>query len=138
MTSIQPKFFEQDGIELVVLTRAEFDALIAAAAEAEEDAADVAIFDERMAALAAGTDVVLPAEVSAFMLKGDSLLKALRKWRGMTQMELAFRTGVAQGYISDLEARRKPGTVETLAKIAAALEVDPSWMPNTVELSIRR
>jgi len=41
------------------------------------------------------------------MLRGDRLLKALRKWRGLTQMQMAAKTGLAQGYLSDLESGRR-------------------------------
>lgn len=117
-----------NGEELVVLTRTEYDALVAAAEPYDEDADDAAIFDQRMAELAAGQDARLPPEVSAALLRGDSLLKALRNWRDMTQMHLAFRTQLGQGYISDLEAGRRNGTKETLAQIAKALDVDESWL----------
>jgi DNA-binding XRE family transcriptional regulator len=116
------------GEELVVLSRAEFDALTSAAAGALEDADDIAVFDERLAALRSGADTPLPAEVSAAMLRGESLLRALRSWKGLTQQELAARTGLAQGYISDLETNRKTGSEETLRALAAALEVDQSWL----------
>lgn len=116
------------GEELVVLTRAEYDSLVAAAEPYDEDADDAAIFDERMAELEAGRDARLPPEVSAAMLRGDSLLKALRNWRDMTQMQLAFKTGLGQGYISDLEAGRRKGTQETLTLIAEHLGVDENWL----------
>jgi len=124
---IHPQFIKTpEGGELVVLARAEFDALIAAAREAEEDRADQAAYDAAKADLAGSTP--LPAAVSAHMLKGDSLLRALRKWRGLTQMELSARAGIGQGYLSDLEAREKTGARETLQRLAAALEVDPGWL----------
>lgn len=116
-----------NGEEMVLLSRAEYDALVAAAA-IDEDAADVAIYDARMADLAAGRDAVLPAEVSKIMLDGNSLLRSLRKWRGLTQADIAARTGLAQGYVSDLEAKRRDGTPETLDKIAAALDVPADWL----------
>jgi transcriptional regulator with XRE-family HTH domain len=62
------------------------------------------------------------------MLRGDTLLKALRKWRGRSQIDLAHACGLGQGYLSDLEAGRRRGTDETLGKIAAALAIDPSWL----------
>jgi predicted transcriptional regulator len=93
-----------------------------------EDADDVAVFYECMAALQNGKDARLPAEVTAAMLSGDSLLRALRRWKGLTQADIAERTKLAQGYISDLENRRKTGTDETLQAIAAALDVDPAWL----------
>ncbi len=53
-----------------------------------------------------------------------TVVKRLRERKGLSQLELAKRAGVAQGYISDLEAGRKknPG-IETLRKLARALGV---------------
>jgi hypothetical protein len=117
-----------NGEELVVLTRAEYDSLVAAAAPYDEDEDDAAIFDERMAELAAGHDARLPSQVTSAMLRGDSLLKALRNWKGITQMQLSFKTNLSQNYISDLEAGRRKGTKETLALIAEHLDVNKSWL----------
>ena len=128
MVNIAPKFIEADGAELVLLTRAEFDRLIAIAEEAEEDAVDIAKYDARKAEIAADENSRLPKEVSVMLLRGVRLIKALRKWRGMTQLHLAHKTGLAQGYISDLESGRRTGTEETLKLIAEKLDVDPSWL----------
>ena len=129
MIAIKPQTIRSpSGEELVVLSRAEFDALTSAAAEALEDADDIAVFDERMGALNSGLDAPLPVEVSAAMLRGESLLRALRTWKGLTQQEVAARTRLAQGYVSDLETNRKAGSEETLRALAKALEVDPRWL----------
>jgi transcriptional regulator with XRE-family HTH domain len=66
---------------------------------------------------------VLPPEVSAAILGGESRLKAIRNWRGETQLHLNFKTGIGQGYLSDLENGRRTGTPETIAKLAQALDV---------------
>ncbi len=116
------------GEELVVLSRADYDALVAAANAHDEDADDVAAYDARKAEFAAGVAERLPPEVSAAMMRGDSLLKALRNWRDMTQMHLAFRTNLGQGYLSDLESGRRKGTAETLTAIANALDAPPEWL----------
>jgi hypothetical protein len=92
-----------------------------------EDAEDVAIYDARKAELAAG-GVVLPPEVSAAILRGESRLKAIRNWRGETQLHLNFKTGIGQGYLSDLESGRRAGTPETIAKLAQALNVPVEWL----------
>ncbi len=89
------------GEELVVLPRAEYEVLLERADHAAEDADDVAVYDARKAKLAAGGGV-LPPEVSAAILRGDSCLKAIRKWRAATQLHLEFKTGLSQGYLSDL------------------------------------
>jgi DNA-binding XRE family transcriptional regulator len=128
MVTIVPKFIETQGAELVLLTRAEFDHLMAIAEDAEENAADIALYDARKAALDADAHPMLPPEVSAMLLRGDRLLKALRKWRGLTQVDLALKAGLAQGYLSDLESGRRTGTDETLKLLAEKLEIDPSWL----------
>jgi hypothetical protein len=114
------------GEELVVLPRAEYEALLARVHH-DEDADDVAIYDARKADLAAG-GVVLPPEVSAAILRGDSRLKAIRKWRDETQLHLELKTGIGQGYLSDLESGRRTGTPETIAKLAQALNVPVEWL----------
>ena len=115
------------GEELVVLPRAEYEALLDRADHEAEDADDVAMYDNRKAELAGGGGV-LPPEVSAAILRGDSRLKAIRHWRDMTQMQVEFKTGIGQGYLSDLENGRRAGTPETIAKLAQALDVPVAWL----------
>jgi len=56
--------------------------------------------------------------------KLKTVLRALREQKGMTQLQLATKARVAQGYVSALEAGQKknPG-IETLKKLAKALGV---------------
>ena len=115
------------GEELVVLPRAEYDALLERADHEAEDAVDVAIYDARKGELAAG-GIVLPPEISAAILRGESRLKAIRNWRDRTQLYLSFKTGISQGYLSDLESGRRTGTAETIAKLAQALNVPVEWL----------
>jgi Helix-turn-helix len=115
------------GEELVVLPRADYEALLDRADCEAEDADDVAIYDARKAELAAGS-VVLPPEVSAAIVRGDSRLKAIRLWRGETQLQLTDKTNISQGYLSDLESGRRTGAPETLAKLAQALDVPVEWL----------
>jgi transcriptional regulator with XRE-family HTH domain len=70
----------------------------------------------------------LPFEVSQAMLKGASLLKALRLWRDETQLHLAHVTGTSQGLISDLENRRRDITEEMARRLARALDVPVRWL----------
>ena len=62
------------------------------------------------------------------VLQGESRLRALRKWRGMTQDELAGRTGLTQGFLSDLESRRRAASAETVDRLALALDVPKTWI----------
>ncbi|HLW92164.1 MAG TPA: helix-turn-helix transcriptional regulator [Roseiarcus sp.] len=81
-----------------------------------------------MAELKSGGAQVLPAEVTKLMLKGDSLLRALRKWRDVTQLQMEYKTNLSQGFLSDLESGKKKGTPEMLKAIAKALDIDPKWL----------
>jgi DNA-binding XRE family transcriptional regulator len=114
------------GEEMVVIPRAEYERLLAAAAA--EDADDVAIYDVRMAELGADPHGRLPAEVSLAMLKGENRFKALRRWRRLSQAGLAAKATIGQGYLSDIENRRRVGSPETLARLAAALDVPVKWL----------
>ena len=116
------------GEEMVVLPRAEYEALLAAAEGADENAEDVAVYDARKAALASGEMGCLPGPVSALLLKGNSRLKAIRLWRDLTQTELAKQAGIGQGYLSDMESGRRPVSGEVLQALATRLSVPPEWI----------
>lgn len=74
------------------------------------------------------------------MPKGECALTALsdrllwaRKRAGLTQMQLAKKSGVSQGAISDFETgRTEAGYSDTLFKLAAALEVNINWLADGV------
>jgi len=54
----------------------------------------------------------------------STVIRELREAQGMTQLDLAKKAKVAQGYISSLEAgeKKNPG-VQILRKLAKALDV---------------
>jgi len=114
------------GEELVVIPKADYEALLHAAEEAAEDAADAAIYDERKAALR--TEKALPADVTIDILRGSSRLKALRNWRNLTQAELASAIDVSQGFLSDLESNRRKPSAQTSEMLAKALDVPAEWI----------
>lgn len=114
------------GEEMVVIPKADYDELLRRADEAAEDTADAAIYDARKAELQGKEP--LPAEVSMAILRGDSRLRALRKWRGLTQSDIAEKAGLTQGFLSDLEARRRTASADTVGRLASALDVPPSWI----------
>lgn len=119
-----------NGDELVVLPRAEYEALVAGRHpdDEREDAADIAMYDARKTELDGNFNATLPPEVSAYLLRGDSRLKALRKWRGLSQIELSERAGIGQGYLSEIESGRKAGGAETIDAIAKTLNIPREWI----------
>lgn len=48
----------------------------------------------------------------------------LRKERGITQQEIADRTGIKRTNVARIESRRNAPTIEVLVKLAAALDME--------------
>jgi DNA-binding XRE family transcriptional regulator len=107
------------GDDIVILSRKEYDQLIAA----NEDAADAEILRRSIARVESGEEETFTsAEVDAF-LTSKTPLAFYRKKRGMSQDTLAKRAGITQSYLSEIEIGRKSGDVRTLRKLADALKV---------------
>ncbi len=67
----------------------------------------------------------LPQEIMNLISEGrEHAVKIIRKHRGMTQDELARATGLSRTYLTEIETRRKDGSIRALKAIAAALEAD--------------
>jgi DNA-binding XRE family transcriptional regulator len=114
-----------DGEDLVVITLSDYEALRARAGdEASEDAVTARIVAATDAKIARGEDVALPAAVWAAIESGEQHpIRAIRKYRGLTQIDVAKQAGLRQGYIADIEAGKKTGSATSLKAIAAALRV---------------
>ncbi len=111
------QIIEKDGVpEFVVLPFAEYENLMNIAEE-KFDAADVLAFREN-------GEQTFPGEVLDSLLAGNSPIKVFRKYRNMTQGELAKSIGKSLTYIAKLEAGDRKGSVDVLSNIAEALNVD--------------
>ena len=78
-------------------------------------------YEEFMALRAAAAARARPPEVAAMIAKGDRPLRAWRRYRGMTQKQLADQGATTQGYLSDLENGTKTASRETMIFLAMAL-----------------
>jgi DNA-binding XRE family transcriptional regulator len=107
------------GDEIVILSRAEYDRLI----EAGEDAKDARTARRVIGEIDSGVETVLSESELDEFLNAKSPLAFWREKRGVTQANLAKATGIAQGFLSEIESGKKPGTPETLKKIAQALNI---------------
>lgn len=108
--------------EVAILPRGEYEALLARAAEADEDVGTARLADRGRREMAEGAPLI-PKEVVDRLINGESPLKVIREWRGETQLHLAFLTGIGQSHISDIENGRRTGTAATLRTLADALKV---------------
>jgi DNA-binding Xre family transcriptional regulator len=88
-------------------------------------AALAAYYTAKAAFLAEGA--AFPPDLSALLLTTKSRLAAIRKWRGFSKAELVTKAGIQQGYLTDLETKRRSGLAATIERLAAALEVPVAW-----------
>ena len=95
----------------VTLTRSEYDALVARTEELED----------ALAARMADDGSRIPHEVALAIMDGERPVVAYRRHRRLTLRQLAARTGLAVGYLSEIERGLKPGTTSALSRIAHAV-----------------
>jgi hypothetical protein len=108
--------------EVAILPRKDYEALVAKAAEADEDKGTARLVALGRDAVAAGAPL-LPKGVVDRLAKGENPVRVLREWRDKPQEYISFKTGLSQGYISDLETGRRNGTTAALRLIADVLKV---------------
>jgi ribosome-binding ATPase YchF (GTP1/OBG family) len=109
--------------DVVILIRAEYDALI----ERIEDAEDNAFLDavearKRAIGKQKARADYLPAELVRRLMNGEHPVRVWCAHRGLTREALAA-AGIVPSYLSEIETRRKPGSFGALAKLAAALHI---------------
>lgn len=107
------------GERLVLVPEAEFIRLC----EADELAADMAAYQRATKRLAEGDDELIPIEIVERFLAGDNKIRVWREHRGLARKDLAEQAGIAPPFLSQIEAGKRQGTVETLKALAGALGV---------------
>ena len=109
-----------NGERLVVLTEADYEALV----EAADDASDLRFIEEFQRKLAAGEEEFVPASIVDRLLDGDeSRIKVWREHRGLTTKALAEKAGIDEGVLSQIETRELICTEDMLRNVAVALNV---------------
>jgi DNA-binding transcriptional regulator YiaG len=116
------RFKKTAGGEVAILPRKDYDALVAKAVEADENAGTARLVARARKDVGRGAPL-LPKTVVDRMENGENAVRVLRDWRAMTQAEIASRTRISQGHISDIENGRRTGTPSALRLIADVLKV---------------
>ena len=110
--------------DTVTISRADFNALL----RAEEDAADLATveahraYEDRVGWEVAKASYYTAEEAMA-LLDGASPVKVWRRKRHMTQRALAAAADVSASYLAEIEAGKKPGSVDAVRRLAKVLDV---------------
>ncbi|KQY15332.1 helix-turn-helix transcriptional regulator [Rhizobium sp. Root482] len=114
------KFTTPGGEEMVMLGRAEYDALV----EMAEMLEDVAAYDEAKRRIAEGDDLRVPLEFVDRLIDGENPVRVWRDFRGMASKDLAKAVGISAAYLSEIETGKKDGSLSVFRNIAKALRVD--------------
>ena len=97
--------------ESITIPRSEFDALIERSARLEDI----------LAAREADDGIRIPHSVAVDIMRGTGPVLAFRTYLGISLRQLSETTGIAAGYISEIERGIKPGSTSALARLAGAL-----------------
>ena len=100
--------------DFVVMTRPDVEELLADFADERELRA--AVDEQRI-------EDFLPVEHAARIFGDEHPARVWRQHRGLTMQAVAASAGVSAAYLSEIETGKKPGSVTTLRKIAAALDL---------------
>lgn len=112
------------------VSRAEYEALCARLEDVED------ALHMRTAEARGTTPDAMPSELVKRMLAGEHPVRIWREHRGLTRAELAARAEIPQGYLSEIENRRKPGSTAAYQRLANALGVAvDDILPTPVEES---
>jgi ribosome-binding protein aMBF1 (putative translation factor) len=65
----------------------------------------------------------IPAEIRAKLDSGESPVRTIRTWRGLSQKTLSAQSGISPSMLSEIENGVKTGSIDTLKKLASTLDV---------------
>jgi len=117
-----PQFIQTPaGERLVVLSEQDYETLL----EQAEDHHDILAANEVRARVNAGEET-FPSSVVEALLDGTTPVRVFREHRGLRAGELAEKAGISQGYLSEIEAGKKTGSLGVLKRIAEVLGVELS------------
>ena len=84
---------------------------------------DIEDYDRVKAALEGGEEEIIPAEVVDALLDGENPVKAWRRYRQLTQQQLAEAAGTSVPFLSQIETGKRKASTKTMAAFARALNV---------------
>lgn len=92
--------------------------------DAYEDAEDIVDIEKNLRAIKNGDEIAIPSEITFAILEGLSPIRVWRKYKKIKMNELAKNVGISSAYLSQIENKKRNPTIDTLKKIAQALELD--------------
>lgn len=112
----------EHGKKMAVLPLAMFNRMVAQLDD--EDSRDLAEAKVIMARVKAGDEPLIPGEVVRAITFGEHPVRAWRTYRGITAEKLAEKAKISRAYLTQIEGRKRKGTVDVLCALAKALKTD--------------
>ncbi|HCS38983.1 MAG TPA: XRE family transcriptional regulator [Anaerolineaceae bacterium] len=106
--------------EWAVLPYEEYLALV----EQVELAEDIQDYDNAKAALANGSEELIPSSVVFSLARGDNPIRVWREHRKLTQQQLAAQVSISVPYLSQLETGKRTASLDVLTRMVTALKLD--------------
>jgi DNA-binding XRE family transcriptional regulator len=101
----------------VILRRSEYDDLMRRLEDLEDRGTVERVRNEK-------DRRYVPVEIVQRLISGEeSKVKVWREYRGMTLRALAEKAQIAPAYLSEIETRKKPGSLKAMAALARALDI---------------
>ncbi|QUS37634.1 XRE family transcriptional regulator [Tardiphaga alba] len=116
--------------EVAILPREDYEALVAKASEADEDAGTARLVAHAKDDIASGAPL-LPKSVVDRLANGENPVRVLREWRDVTPMYLSLKTDISERHIADIESGKLVGTAVWLLAIAKVLKVPADLLLQT-------
>ena len=114
------QLIEKDGRPVfAVIPYGEYEALV----KQIKDSQKFVGLDKTIAAIDAGEETY-PLEFAEKLIETDSRLREWRKYRQMTQVELANAAALSQGAIASIELGKRIPNMDTARRIARVLMCD--------------
>lgn len=110
---------EVAGQKIAMLPADEYERLL----ELVEDQADLAAAERAERRRLAGEEEYVPFELVKSIIDGENALRAWRKYRALTQEQLAAQAGVRLATVSDIENGKAQGKPALWRALAEALDV---------------
>ena len=114
------------GEELIVLTRREYDVLLARLGDEDaEDRMTVRLVDEARAELEAGTTLLLPVWFSDGIIARRNPVTIVREHFTKSLAETARAAGIAEDRLRGIEASEETPSASVLDAISESVDIDP-------------
>ncbi len=113
----------ENGKKMAVLPLAEYKRMLSII-EDREDAQDIRDAKSILARVKAGDEPLVPADVVRAIIDGAHPVRAWRTHRAMTAAALAEKAGIARAYLTQIETRKRKGTIDVQRALAMALHTD--------------